>query len=321
MGKSLFTALKIIISIGLLVFLIYRAGLAEISLVARSADMAILLLALMVYTGTIFLISWRWRLLLTSQGAEIPFGQAVSLYFIGFFFNNFLPTSIGGDIYRALGAGQESQKRAIAAASVLVERLLGMLAVSTLAILAVTVVVRQVVDGSIRALALGFAAIMVILLALFFHQRTLRLLESLAHRITRWGLGQRLLRFYKALTLYRTQKRILVLVFFISLSYQLMIVLFSYLVGLALSLGIPFFYFVLCVPVTVIISLVPVSINGVGVRETGYVFLLSKIGHSSSEAITLSLLIYGLSVVASLMGGILYLMRGATTLKRSAQRK
>jgi uncharacterized protein (TIRG00374 family) len=319
MGKTLWTAFKIIISVGLLAFLVSRAGLAEISLMARSADVALLLLALMVYTGTIFLISWRWRLLLASQGAEVGFGQVVTLYFIGFFFNNFLPTSIGGDIYRALGAGRESHKRAISAASVLVERLLGMLAVSTLAILAVTVVVRQSVDGPTRALALGFAATMVLLLTLFFHGRTGKILEALANRVSLWGLGRRLLRFYQALTLYRSQKRILALVFFISVGYQLMIVVFSYLVGLALGLGIPLFYFVLCVPVTVIISLVPISINGVGVRETGYVFLLSKIGHDSSEALTLSLLIYGLSVVTSLTGGVLYLRRGAKTLRDSAQ--
>ena len=68
--------------------------------------------------------------------------------------------------------------------------------------------------------------------------------------------------------------------------------------------------YVSAVPITVIISLVPISINGVGVRETGYVFLLAKIGHSNSEAVSLSLLIYGLSLLASLAGGMLYIIRG-----------
>lgn len=319
MGKVLFKAFKILVSIGLLVFLVYRAGLSQIFRVARSADVTMLLLALFVYSSTIVLISWRWRLLLISQRADVPFGRVLSLYFIGFFFNNFLPTSIGGDIYRALGAGQDSGKRAISAASVLVERLLGMLAVSALAITAVTLIVRQVADGYIRALALGFGAIIVLLLALFFNRRTLNLLELVARKVSLWGLGQRLLRFYQALTLYRRQKGVLILVFFISIGYQLMIVIFSYLVGFALDLGISLRYFMLCVPVTVIISLVPISINGVGVRETGYVFLLSKIGHSSSEALTLSLLIYGLSVLASLVGGIFYLHRGAKSLSWPAQ--
>jgi len=275
--------------------------------------------ALILYTSTIILISWRWRLLLVSQEAGVPFGQVLSLYFIGFFFNNFLPTSIGGDIYRALGAGQDSGKRAISAASVLVERLLGLLAVSALAILAVTLVVRQVADGYIRTLALGFGALMTLLLVLFFNRRIPKLLEALARRVSLWGLGQRLLRFYQALTLYRRQKRVLISVFFISIGYQLLIVVFSYLVGLALDLGISLRYFMLCVPVTVIISLVPISINGVGVRETGYVFLLSRIGHSGSEALTLSLLIYGLSLLASLVGGVLYLLRGARNLRDSTQ--
>ncbi|KPL18708.1 MAG: hypothetical protein AMJ92_06885 [candidate division Zixibacteria bacterium SM23_81] len=318
MGKVLFRAFKILVSVGLLVFLIYKAGLSEIFLVAQSADIVMLLLALLVYSSTIVLISWRWKLLLMSQQAALPFGQVLSLYFIGFFFNNFLPTSIGGDIYRALGAGQNSGKRAISAASVLVERLLGMLAVAALAILAVTLVVHQVADAYIRALALGFGAVIVLLLILFFNRRTLKFLELLARKVSLWGLGQKLLRLYQALALYQRQKGVLILVFLISIAYQLMIVIFSYLVGFSLDLGISLRYFMLCVPVTVIISLVPISINGVGVRETGYVFLLSKIGHSGSEALTLSLLIYGLSLLASLVGGIFYLLKGAKSLGRLA---
>jgi uncharacterized membrane protein YbhN (UPF0104 family) len=131
-------------------------------------------------------------------------------------------------------------------------------------------------------------------------------------------LDKKLLRLDEALTRYQRQWRILIGVFLISIGYQLMIVVFSYLVGHALDLHIPLRYFMLCVPVTVIMSVLPISINGVGVRETGYVFLLSKIGHSSSEAVTLSLLIYGLSMLASLVGGVLYAMRGAKFPQSSA---
>ena len=310
MRNILFRILKIVVSVGLLAFLIYRAGPSAIASVVRSADPSLLLLGLAVYTSTIVLISWRWQLLLNTQNTRVSFGRLVSLYFIGFFFNNFLPTSIGGDIYRALGAGRESGMRAVAAASVLVERLMGMLAISALAIVAAVFVVRQMADGAIRVLSLGFGAAILLLVALIFHRRTFGLLEPLTRRISLWGLGGKLSRFYDALTLYRSQKMALALAFCISIGYQLLIVLFSYLVGLALDLGIPLRYFLLCVPITVIISLVPISINGVGVRETGYVFLLAKIGHSSSEAVSLSLLIYGLSLLASLAGGMLYIIRG-----------
>jgi uncharacterized protein (TIRG00374 family) len=307
--RILVRAVKVAVSLGLLVFLIHRAGLGEMADVFRSASAAGLALALTVYIGTIFLISWRWQVLLVSQQAPVPFGQTLALYFIGFFFNNFLPTSIGGDIYRALGAGRVSGRRAVCAASVLVERLMGMLAVAALAILAAILLARQLADGPIRALAVGFGITMLLLLAVFFHRRTFQLLESVTQRLSLWGLDAKLLRLYEALSLYRSQKRSLTLVFILSVAYQLLIVVFSYLVGLALGLAIPFRYFLLCVPFTVIISLVPISINGVGVRESGYVFLLSKIGHSSSEAISLSLLIYGLSLLASLTGGVLYLLR------------
>jgi uncharacterized protein (TIRG00374 family) len=308
--KILIRMSKVVISTGLLIYLIHRAGPEQMWAVFRSADIAGLGLALMVYLATVIWISWRWRLLLVSQQVRIAFPRLVSLYFIGFFFNNFLPTSIGGDLYRALGAGQESGQRATAAASVLVERLMGMMAVSVLAVLAAIVVVPQVADVTVRGLTLGFGAAMLVLLVLFFHRRTFQLLEALTRKVSIWGLEQKLLRLYSALNLYQSEKDVLARAFVLSLGYQLLIVIFSYLVNAALGLGISLRYFLLCVPFTVIISLVPVSINGMGVRESGYVFLLSKIGHDSSEAVSLSLLIYGLSLLASLAGGILYLLRG-----------
>jgi uncharacterized protein (TIRG00374 family) len=309
---------KVGISAGLLIYLVRRAGLGQMASVFRSADVAGLTLALLVYLATVIWISWRWRLLLVSQQVGISFQRILSLYFIGFFFNNFLPTSIGGDIYRVLGAGQHSGRRATIAASVLVERLMGMLAVSVLAVLAAVVVVPQVADKTVRGLTLGFGLVILILMAVFFYRRTFRLAERLIRRVSLWGLEARLLRLYDALNMFKQKRSVLMTVFFLSLAYQLLIVLFSFLVGRALGLSIPVRYFLLCVPFTVIISLVPISINGVGVRESGYVFLLAKIGYSSSQAVSLSLLIYGLSLLASLVGGIAYVsQRGRTGTSRS----
>ena len=313
MKSALIRILKVVVSLGLLTYLVYRAGPAEMMALFRSAHAAGLAVALLVYLSTVVLISWRWQLLLVSQKVSLSFGRLVTLYFIGFFFNNFLPTSIGGDIYRALGAGQSSGRRATAAASVLVERLMGMLAVSALAILAAVVVVRRSADGNVRGLTLGFGVVVMVLMAIFFHRRAFSLLEKLIRRISLWGLEERLLRLYDAVNMFQRNKGILAVAFFLSLAYQLLIVVFSFLVGRALGLAIPLRYFLLCVPFTVIISLIPISINGLGVRESGYVFLLAKIGYDSSQAVSLSLLIYGLSLLASLVGGIAYVSWGSKT--------
>jgi len=305
--RFLIRVLKVAVSAGLLIYLVHRAGWTEMMDVFRSAEPAGLGLALLVYLATVVLISWRWRVLLSSQKVDISFGRLVRLYFIGFFFNNFLPTSIGGDIYRVLGAGRYSGRRATVAASVLVERLMGMLAVSVLAILAALAVVHPDQAGTVRVLTLGFGVVMLTLMIVFFHRRTFGLVERIIRRVSLWGLEAKLLRLYEALDLFKRRRSALIVVFFLSLAYQLLIVLFSFLVGRALGLGVPLRYFVLCVPFTVIISLVPISINGLGVRESGYVFLLDNIVTSSSQAVSLSLLIYALSLLASVVGGIAYI--------------
>src|SRR5260221_14501919 len=124
---------RIALSIGLLAWILSNAGLAQSADVARRADLRLYALALSAAFAGILVRSLRWRWLLKAVGAQVPFRHVVYLYFIGSFFNTFLPTGFGGDVVRVLeiGPGATSDQ---AAGTALVDRLTGFIILFVLAL-------------------------------------------------------------------------------------------------------------------------------------------------------------------------------------------
>ena len=101
---ALIWALKILVSGGLLYVLLTRVDLAHLWLIARTASLPWLAFALFLYFVAILISTWRWSLLLATQEIPVPFGRLVNSYLVATFFNNFLPSTIGGDFVRAVDA-------------------------------------------------------------------------------------------------------------------------------------------------------------------------------------------------------------------------
>ncbi|MEL6824271.1 MAG: lysylphosphatidylglycerol synthase transmembrane domain-containing protein [Calditrichota bacterium] len=141
MKKVAFNLLRYGVSIGLLGYLIYLADIDKILKALRQADANWLALALLVFSCSVFLIARRWHVLLGGVGIQVPYGSLLRYYLIGYFFNNFLPTTIGGDVSRAYNLAQHTDKKADSIASVLMERILGLLATLSLAAIALILVV------------------------------------------------------------------------------------------------------------------------------------------------------------------------------------
>src|SRR5687768_3524578 len=92
--------LKLLVSTGLIAILLSRIDAARLWDVARKASLGWLALALCVYLVMILVSAWRWGLLLDAQGIPIRFGRLTSSFLVATFFNNFLPSNIGGDVIR-----------------------------------------------------------------------------------------------------------------------------------------------------------------------------------------------------------------------------
>jgi len=309
MKRGVVTFLKAAIGISLLIFLLSRTDLSRISYLVRASRPEFLLLAIIIYMATIVVISLRWRLLLFAHNIKVGVPKLVLYYFVGFFVNNFLPTSIGGDIVRTIDLARESGRRAESAASVLMERIIGLTAIVFLALIGLFLVGKIDYKPRFVLFVLVFLGVLGVVFAVLFYDLPLGRLKRWAGEITFLELGRRIRKLYGCLKMYRQSKKALGGVFFISILYQVLNAVFVYLVNVTLGLGIKFYYFLLFVPLIGLVGFVPLSINALGLREGGYVFLLARIERGSAEALSLSLLVYAVTLAVSLIGGVLFVLR------------
>lgn len=319
MKKRLSLILRILVTVALLGWIVVIIDVPRMLDVLRRADIGLLALALVACVCGILIMTVRWQQLLKVQRIPLSFPRATSLYFIGFFFNNFLPTSIGGDVVRIYKASKLTGRKAECLASVLVERLIGFIAIASMAVVGLcspgSPFASSGANSSIPVIWVACAVLILlgITLVVATSARSLALVERLLRTLTWRGIGERLAGMVDAFHYFRNQPIRLLSVYVISLFYQGSIILYVFLIGRALGLdGVGPAQMLVCVPVIAIVSMFP-SINGLGVREGGYVYMLSALDWGSgpltdsSGAAAFSILITAGGIAVSLLGGILLL--------------
>ncbi len=263
-------------------------------------------LALMLHVVGVLISAWRWHLLLRAQGVRAPVGYLTTSYLVGFFFNNFLPGSVGGDVYRAWDTVRFSGDKARSFAVILVERATGLV---TLLFLASAVALSRVpAAGSRQTVWIATLAVLALACGVLV---ALRVGENLPGRLRR--LGERIGAFRSAVVLYRERRSLLAGALVLGLLLQLNYVLHFYLIGRGLSLGLPFVVYLVAVPLVAVLLLLPVSINGVGVRENAYLFFFSPLGVTAPRTVAFCWASLAALMVFGFLGGALYAFRRLRT--------
>ena len=255
-------------------------------------------------------LQWAW--ILRGTGLRVTVGEAVRLSFVGLFFNNFLLGNVGGDAYKVVDLGRREGRTAAVLGATLLDRLLGLLALTLLALLAVpTAVAAGVRVPPALPLWLALAAWGAAFAVLFSRRLSglaVRALDAARWRRAAAGLGAMLTEFRT----YRARRAWLGRLLAWSLFVQAMRVATHLLValglGLALDAGRVLQLFVLVPLLGILISL-PVSINGLGVRElaAAELFVAAGVVPTEADAVAMEFLAYALMVAVSLVGGVLFL--------------
>ena len=154
--RLLLTVVKILFSGGLLYWLIHDLELKQIGLVITDANVGLLSLAFMMFFLGYLITAFRWRMLLSAQGVHARIGFLVQSFLVAIFFNNLLPSTIGGDVVRIYDSWRLGNSRSGAASVVIVDRLMGLLALASYALITV-IAARQLADvvPALPALVLG----------------------------------------------------------------------------------------------------------------------------------------------------------------------
>jgi uncharacterized membrane protein YbhN (UPF0104 family) len=306
---TLLIAGKFALSVGLLAVLLWRIPLPQVAQAIAHADPRWLAVAAVAMLTSNLMGSYQWWRLLQVADIHIPLWKACAYYHIGLFFNNFLPANIGGDMARIADSSRHGPTTGAAVSAVLMDRLIGTVALAGLAL----VTTWPAVDHFHLALAylalVGFFALSVSLLWGLFHPALLPALERMLSRIGLGRLGPHLDDLAVRLNAYRDARGLLLRMLLVATLTQLARIGVHALVARALGLQVPIQYFLLFVPLLAVIVSLPISLNGLGVREGTGVLLFGLIGVDRTGAFTLQFLTYVVAVAISLLGGLAYLVR------------
>ena len=311
---------RIAISAGLILLLLLKLDITRTAATLVDVRWDFMVAALATFAASLVLGNVQWVMLLSLQDICLSFRKTLSFYFVGAFFNNFLPANIGGDIVRVYDVYRECGRADETVAATVTDRLFGMVALGLLAVPAgAYVALRYQSLGLERrfgmwslVIVLAFVAILTLTTAVIFSRRLARAIGRLGRPLMIRGSRDRFKRMYESFHQYRGAVRNLPAILVVALVVQALRVIVHYEVSSSMGLAIPAVYFFLFVPVIAIFIALPISIGGLGVREGLGIFFFCKAvpGLTSEQAFTMGLLAYVVGVVVSLAGGVLYLTRG-----------
>jgi uncharacterized membrane protein YbhN (UPF0104 family) len=315
MKKRWLNALRVLISVGALGFLLWQIGLGETIAVLRSADLRLLLAAVVLFLISLVIRAGRWAVLLWALKLRVSFRRLVYLYFVGTFFNSFLPSGFGGDVARAIELTQDTPPPA-AVGTVLVDRMTGLLVLLMLGLMAL--------PFSIAHLPVWLVWLLIVVAggglvggALILEGRWLRRATAwLPDRLSLAGSGT-LGRIYAAVS--GCGWRAIGQALAISLIFNLINILINFLCGRAVGIDLSLGYFFVTAPLISISLMIPVSIGGIGVRDWVVVALFDPVGVSSNTAASMSLSLYAVSAAAGLVGGLLYGIQGLREMRQGKE--
>ena len=303
----LFFCIKLAVSGGLIAYFLTRIHIERFVHTFASADYSYIGLALVVYLCAQVISALRWFTLVRPLGIETPFKDVLRYYLIGMFFNLFAPGTVGGDVSRVYYLVQDEQAHANgrsvttvhATISVLMDRAIGMVVLVWLGAAGLLLFPDYAVPHTVRIVALLFALGLIIA----------ALLTPLLRRFLPEDGHQLVVKLRLALRSYRTQWRALTDATFLSVLVHLIQAGMHVLMGRALGLDVPFSFCIIVYPLVGTFSAIPISLNGLGLREGGYLYLLAVIGIGSEKGVAFGLLLFLIVALDSLIGGVLFLLQ------------
>ncbi len=305
--------LKLAVSGALLALLFSRVDVGRLWANARQASLSWIAIALGLYAVTVLASVWRWWLLLEAQDIDMPFPALFGSMSVALFFNNFLPSNIGGDVVRIADTAKVARSKTLATTVVLADRTMGMMGLVLVAAAGVTLVAsagRAALPVAPAWLWAGFTSgVLVGALMVWSPGGVGWILRPLTILHPEW-VGTRIGSITTALERFRNHMGAVITCFGGAVLVQMLSVAFGWAVAHSLRVPIGTFDLAVVIPLAGVVQMIPVSVNGFGVREATYSLYFSRIGLPIESAILLSLTSTALVMLYSLTGAAVYVGRG-----------
>ena len=300
--------LKILVSAGLLTYFFTRIHIERFVQTFAKADLSIIVVVLLVYLVSQFVGAVRWMVLARPLGFKTPLKVLIHYYLVGMFFNLFAPGTVGGDvsrIYYLARDGEDNLNKRLggatlhAAVSVFIDRVIGMAVLVWLGAIGLFLYPQYAVPAPIRHLTYALAGLFLAGGILFPVLR--RVLPADGHPI--------IVKLRVAVRSYQAHWQAIPQAILLSFVVHFMQAWLHMLLGRAIQIDIPYSFCIILYPLVGTFSALPVSLNGLGLREGGYLYLFQFIGVGSEKGIAFGLLLFVIVALDSLIGGLLFLVQ------------
>jgi glycosyltransferase 2 family protein len=310
MKNKIFNFLRIFISVILVAVLLWmmRDNLTHILKIIKNTDKLLIFYGFVIYFVATYLVALRFKRVVSVQSVEITVKESAYLIFLGHFFNNFLPTSLGGDILKAYYAGKKSNNNKGAFIGVFMDRALALIPFTLIPAIVLVFFYRNTLGLPVIIAVYSIFVASFILIGLILHKKTAKYISCILKPFRESLWYEKIKSGYNLLNTYSEHKIVLLLSFLLSTSAQILSIIATYILAKAIgvdSVGIGIFF--IYVPLVWIMTLIP-SINGLGIREGAFVYFLRPY-MPAENALALSLLVLAVLLLHSIIGGVVYIFK------------
>jgi glycosyltransferase 2 family protein len=304
---SLSRALRVVVAVTLTAYVVWKSDPAGIVRISAGADAGWITAAILLVVLDRALNAFRWVMLLValSPDSRPPLAPVIRIFFVSSFVGTFLP-SLGGDVYRAYQLAQLDVRPAEAAASVLMDRALGVLSMVVVAAVSLALLRDIEVPGVVPAL-LAASVGCAVAAAGVFSGRVAALALELAARIRSPRLNHVARGLSDAVRRYANHHSAMLVVLALSLSVQALRVVQAWCLGRSLDVAEPLVVYFALIPLVTLIMQLPITIAGLGTTQYAFERLFGYVGVAAPPAVALSILFLALGTVGNLPGGFIYM--------------
>jgi len=306
--KILSILLRISVSLALLIFLFNQVDRKSLLEIIKSCDKGMLFLAFLVFFFNYLFCLIRWIMLLKEANIDLPLSRVIISFSGGIFFNLFLPSAIGGDVIRSIDLASHTRKPKEIVSTVILDRLSGSVGLVILIFFSLLLGWNLIQDRSVLlSVGIIFALLSLILLVLFndslysFINRFLNVPNAGKFRNSIKNLHQEMHGFkHKKFAIFTN--------LLVSLLVQANSPVTFYLIALAIGLKIKLIYFFVFIPIIGAITMLPISLGGLGLRDATTIYFFAKAGVSRDLAFAMSLLNFSFILIYGSIGGLIYVL-------------
>ena len=292
----------------ILLFKFNKIDIYELAAGIRGADKAFLAIGFLILFLIYFLGFLRWHMLLKAAGIDIPVKRSVISFSGGAFFSIFLPSTIGGDLVRSADLARHSRKTKEVIATVFMDRLSGYIGLVIVVVLALSfgkdLSKDKVVLSSVGVIVAILALAMLVSFNSFIYAKISRFLSA------PWAgrIGEMIKGLHYEIHIFRNRGKLAACNIILSVVMQLITPLSAYFIALSLGIRPGLIYFFIFIPIIGAITLLPIAMGGLGLRESLFVFYFAKAGLAKELAIAVSLLSFSFIVIYGELGGLIYVL-------------